>query len=174
MLSAQVSFGVFCFLCWLYDHVNSCLNATALFVRTELTAAQQRTAQAHLAPDPAEWTLSNFTRSSVLLHHLFFSFHRCMVNLQQFPVSACVSASSLHYLFCRSSSLWLSLTSHCSSLMLQLLFVLKLLKLHMKDNRQFLAVIHLSFVFQFLGFFSVFLHIQHLFSLAPTGPNWLY
>lgn len=84
------------------------LNAAALLSGLELTVTQQRTAQAHLIPDPAEWTLwilSNFTRSSVLLRHLFSSFHHCIVNLCQFPASPRVSASSLHDLFCCSSSL---------------------------------------------------------------------
>lgn len=139
------------------------LNATALLSGLELTVTQRRTAQAHLIPGPAEWTLwilSNFTHSAVLLHHLFFSIHRCTVNLRQLCFSFITSLSVLVLL--------LSLpVSHspfflCDAVM-QLLFVLKLLKLH---NRQFLAVIHLSFVFQFLGFFL-------FFYTSSTSSAWL-
>lgn len=153
-------------LCWLYDHVNGCLNAAALLSGLELTVTQQRTGQAHLIPGPAEWTLwilSNFTHSSVLLHHLFFSIHHCVYLCFSFITSLSVlllllslPVSHSPFFLCDAAA------PFCSEAA--------------KIAQQAVLGSHPSlFCFPVSGgFFSVFLHIQHLFSLAPTGPNWPY
>lgn len=118
---------------------------------------------------------------------LFFSMFSCLVlSLSTFILS--ISAPSFFYLFLSlfhpltiflpsitfpsnmfifsSLSCNLSLPPHCYCVMMQLLLIHQGLKLYMEDSRHFLADSHLTFVFLDLG--------PSVFSLAPTGPNWMY